>query len=158
MPALTLPTREPKRDAPTPNLVVGIHPIDAPNVVGRPRALVVTGVSERTLRDCCHEYLAMSSIRYAWLWRMRLVRKALTLANPTSSNVTRIANHFGFSELGRFSVNYCALFGESPSVTLRRPPQAASPKAPVKVRAGRVNSAAPLEKPEPARSGMQGAT
>jgi transcriptional regulator GlxA family with amidase domain len=114
-----------------------------------------TGVSERTLRNCCHEYLGMSPIRYACLWRMHLARNALMLANLTSANVTRIAGHFGFSELGRFSVNYCALFGESPSATLRRPSRTASPKAPAKVGAGRVNSAAPLGGSEPASVGMQ---
>jgi AraC-like DNA-binding protein len=82
------------------------------------------GVSERTLRDCCRELLAMSPIRYARLRRMQMARDALMHANPAISTVTRIASHFGFSELGRFSVNYRALFGEGPSVTLRRPSHA----------------------------------
>jgi transcriptional regulator GlxA family with amidase domain len=36
--------------------------------------------------------------------------------------VTDIATRFGFWQLGRFSVEYQALFGESPSTTLRYPP------------------------------------
>jgi hypothetical protein len=35
--------------------------------------------------------------------------------------VTRIVTDQGFWELGRFSVAYRALFGESPSETLQRP-------------------------------------
>jgi transcriptional regulator GlxA family with amidase domain len=35
--------------------------------------------------------------------------------------VTQIATDHGFWELGRFSVNYRAIFGEVPSETLHRP-------------------------------------
>jgi hypothetical protein len=34
--------------------------------------------------------------------------------------VTEVAVHFGFLELGRFSVEYRRAFGERPSATLRR--------------------------------------
>jgi transcriptional regulator GlxA family with amidase domain len=110
---------------------------------------LATGVSERTLRDCCHEYLAMSPIRYARLRRMQMARNALMHANPSISNVTTIANHFGFSELGRFSVSYRALFGEEPSATLRRSSQAIPRMASIKVGAGRRESAALLERLQP---------
>jgi transcriptional regulator GlxA family with amidase domain len=72
----------------------------------------------------------MGPIRYARLWRLRSARDALVLANPLTSSVAKIANQFSFSELGQFSVAYRALFGESPLVTLRRPLQSVSPKAP----------------------------
>lgn len=81
------------------------------------------GVSERTLRLICQEHLGMGPIRYLWLRRMNLARNALVLADPTKSTVTEIATEFGFWELGRFSVEYRALFGEAPSVSLNRPPQ-----------------------------------
>jgi len=81
-----------------------------------------TGVSERTLRICCHDYLGMGPIRYLWLRRMHLARDALILADSTTSAVTEIATEFGFWELGRFSVEFRALFGEPPSVSLRRRP------------------------------------
>src|SRR5262245_23541844 len=77
-------------------------------------------VSERTLRACCHEYLGMGPARYLRLRRMQLARRALLRADPTSATVTRIATEYGFWELGRFSVEYRALFGETPSASLHR--------------------------------------
>jgi hypothetical protein len=41
--------------------------------------------------------------------------------DPSNSTVTGIATDHGFWELGRLAVTYRALFGESPSETLRRP-------------------------------------
>jgi len=80
------------------------------------------GVSYWTLRDCCLEYLGMSPKRYLWLRRMNLARRALWNADAEKTTVTQIASDYGFWELGRFSVAYRSLFGESPSAMLRRPP------------------------------------
>lgn len=79
------------------------------------------GVAERTLRVVCEEYLGMGPIRYLSLRRMHLVRRALLRADPTTATVTWLATNHGFWELGRFSVAYRALFGESPLQSLRRP-------------------------------------
>jgi len=79
------------------------------------------GVSYWTLRDCWLEYLGMSPKRYLWLRRMNLARRALQRANAEKTTVTEIASDYGFWELGRFSVAYRSLFGESPSTALRRP-------------------------------------
>jgi AraC-like DNA-binding protein len=79
------------------------------------------GVAERTLRAACEEHLGMGPIRFLTLRRMHLSRRALQRADPSKSTVTRIVTDHGFWELGRFSVAYRALFGESPSETLRRP-------------------------------------
>jgi AraC-like DNA-binding protein len=79
------------------------------------------GVSERTLRACCHEHLGMTPTRYLWLRRMHLARRGLRIADPAATTVTEIATSYGFWELGRFSVAYRSLFGESPSEALRRP-------------------------------------
>jgi hypothetical protein len=46
---------------------------------------------------------------------------ALQHGDPPESTVTRIATDHRFWELGRFSVTYRALFGESPSEALRHP-------------------------------------
>ncbi|MGY3621429.1 helix-turn-helix domain-containing protein [Bradyrhizobium sp. USDA 10063] len=83
------------------------------------------GVAERTLRASCEEHLGMGPIRYLTLRRMYLVRRALQCSEPSKANVTQIATDHGFWELGRFSVAYRLLFGESPSCTLRRPAESA---------------------------------
>ena len=68
----------------------------------------------------------MSPKQYLWLRRMHLARRELCRADPEKTSVTEIATAYGFWELGRFSVTYRALFGESPSTALGRP--AADPK------------------------------
>jgi AraC-like DNA-binding protein len=60
--------------------------------------------------------------QYLRLRRLHLARRALASADATVGTVTQIANEYGFAELGRFAVLYRQLFGESPSVTLRRAP------------------------------------
>ena len=82
------------------------------------------GASERTLRACCEERLGMGPIRYLWLRRMHLARRALLGADPAKATVTQIATDHGFWELGRFSVTYQVLFGEPPSASLRKPSSA----------------------------------
>ena len=63
----------------------------------------------------------MAPIRFLSLRRMHLVNRALRRADPLTTTVTRIATDQGFWELGRFSVAYRTVFGESPSESLRRP-------------------------------------
>jgi AraC-like DNA-binding protein len=78
------------------------------------------GVAGRTLRKYCLDHLGMAPSQYMWLRRMNLARRALAQAHRNAASVTEIANEFGFGELGRFAVRYRQLFGEAPSVTLRR--------------------------------------
>jgi AraC-like DNA-binding protein len=83
------------------------------------------GVAERTLRGICEDHLGMGPIRFLALRRLHLVRRALQQTTATKTTVTRVATDHGFWELGRFSGAYRALFGETPSETLRRPPNGA---------------------------------
>jgi transcriptional regulator GlxA family with amidase domain len=76
------------------------------------------GASGRMLRMCCQEHLGMGPVRYLWLRRMHLARRALMEGAPQTTTVARIAMEYGFWELGRFAVRYRDLFGEAPSVSL----------------------------------------
>jgi AraC-like DNA-binding protein len=78
------------------------------------------GAAERTLRSACEQHLGIGPIRYLTLRRMHLARRALVRATSSTATVTQIATDHGFWELGRFSVAYRVLFGETPSVTLNR--------------------------------------
>jgi AraC-like DNA-binding protein len=78
------------------------------------------GVPERTLRLCCSEFLGVSPGRYHLLRRLNKARSALRRANPGTASVSEIARDHQFTELGRFAVAYRAIFGETPSSTLRR--------------------------------------
>ena len=98
-------------------------------------------VSDRTLRDLCHEHLGMGPGRYLWLRRMHMARRALRTADLACATVTEIATNYGFWELGRFAVTYRSLFGESPSATLRRPPEDPRPQE---------IASSPWQLPEPA--------
>jgi AraC-like DNA-binding protein len=77
------------------------------------------GVPERTLRMCCAEFLGMSPARYVRLRRLNAVRAALRRIDSPAANVGEIARRHGFSEPGRFAVNYRTVFGETPSTTMR---------------------------------------
>ena len=62
----------------------------------------------------------MAPKRYLLLRRMHLAQGALHQAPSDATSVTDIATRYGFWQLGRFAVEYHALFGESPSATLRQ--------------------------------------
>jgi AraC-like DNA-binding protein len=81
------------------------------------------GVTGRTLRFCCAEFLGISPSRYVMLRRLKQVNLALRNADASMANVAELARHFGFTELGHFAGAYQATFGEPPSTTLRRAPE-----------------------------------
>jgi AraC-like DNA-binding protein len=85
-----------------------------------PEICKAIGVSSRTLRACCQEHLGVGPKRYLLLRRMGLARRALRQTTTDATSVTDIATRYGFWQLGRFAVEYQALFGEAPSATLRR--------------------------------------
>jgi transcriptional regulator GlxA family with amidase domain len=78
-------------------------------------------VSERTLRKAFHRTYGVPPCRHLRMLRLSQARRSLLSADGKFTTVTEIATSFGFVELGRFSVEYRKVFGESPSQTLQRP-------------------------------------
>jgi FixJ family two-component response regulator/AraC-like DNA-binding protein len=78
----------------------------------------VLNVSERTLRKAFHNTCGLAPCRQIRMLRLSHARSALLAADCKRVTVTEVATGFGFLELGRFSVEYRKMFGESPSQTL----------------------------------------
>ena len=77
-----------------------------------PEICSAIGSCERT--TACEEHFGMGPIRYLTLRRMHFVHQSLLRADAGKSSVTRILTDHGFWELGRSSVAYRKLFGETP--------------------------------------------
>jgi len=86
-----------------------------------PELCKAVGASERTLLVCCQDHLGMGPKHYLLRRRMHLVRRQLRQSAPADTTVTEVAMRYGFWQLGRFAVEYKALFGETPSATLAGP-------------------------------------
>jgi transcriptional regulator GlxA family with amidase domain len=77
------------------------------------------GISLRSLQAGFRQWRETTPTAFLRRVRLQLVRDEL-LRSGTEANVTAVALRRGFSHLGRFSAQYRAIFGEDPSVTLRR--------------------------------------
>jgi transcriptional regulator GlxA family with amidase domain len=84
------------------------------------------GVSERTLQYAFKELMGITPVAYLTRLRLHRVRQALRAATHGTTTVTAEALRWGFWHLGDFSRAYKECFGELPSDTLRRKPDAAS--------------------------------
>lgn len=80
---------------------------------------LASGVGKSALYAAFHELYGVAPLAYFHKRRINAARSALLRAKPKRGTVTRIASECGLTELGRFSKEYYALFGEMPSVTLR---------------------------------------
>jgi AraC-like DNA-binding protein len=77
-------------------------------------------VSNRLLHICCSRDLGMSPAKYVQLRVLHRVHRILRDEDAVETRVSRVARCQGFRDLGRFAAAYRSLFGELPSVTLRR--------------------------------------
>ncbi|MBC8945164.1 AraC family transcriptional regulator [Xenorhabdus indica] len=78
----------------------------------------VAGVSLRSLYSGFREFLDISPMQYLRDLRMEHVRTELLAGE--ASNVTGVALRWGFAHMGRFSAEYKARYGETPSESLKR--------------------------------------
>lgn len=62
------------------------------------------GISQRVLELAFHETLGITPLKYLHRQRLNLVRRELINTGPGTSTVTKIAERWGYSELGRFAV------------------------------------------------------
>jgi AraC-like DNA-binding protein len=104
---------------------------DSPRRVDK--LLSALGVSDRHLRRCCANDLGMSPASYIQLRALHRVHDILRDAEPEVVSVAQVARLNGFSARGLFAAKYRALFGELPSVTLRRQRPAAARYVPKSV-------------------------
>ncbi|WP_319936812.1 helix-turn-helix domain-containing protein [Thermohalobaculum sediminis] len=80
---------------------------------------LAAGVGKSVLYEAFHAICGEPPLSYFYKRRLNSARSALLSSPHVRGAVTRAAMDSGFTELGRFSVEYRALFGELPSVTLR---------------------------------------
>jgi AraC family ethanolamine operon transcriptional activator len=85
-----------------------------------PEVCAAVGTSQRALEYSFRDYVDTTAVRYLKLHRLNAARRVLHAGYPSSTTVTEVALDLGFSDLSHFSVDYKALFGVSPSTTLRR--------------------------------------
>jgi AraC-like DNA-binding protein len=86
------------------------------------------GVSEWTLRECAKKHLGMGPSRYRRMHGIQEAHRALRRGNPDVLSVSEVARRYGFCDFGRFDTTYRAVYGELPSVTLRRDSLRAMPE------------------------------
>ena len=77
-----------------------------------------TGVGVRTLQRCFREYFDVTITEYLKTVRLNAAYRSLDASHTDHTTVAAIALQYGFTHLGRFSVNFRERFGESPSTTL----------------------------------------
>ena len=79
-----------------------------------------TGVKKSSLYKAFDTVCGQTPLSYFYKRRLMQSRSLLLKSDDERGGVKRSAISCGFTELGRFSVQYRQLFGESPSVTLSR--------------------------------------
>jgi AraC family transcriptional regulator, ethanolamine operon transcriptional activator len=134
--AISCVTRVLESGAPLTDRHVGRPQFSRARVIGRALELIessagqalfiddlcrTTQVSERTLRNIFQEYFGVGPMRLLKVRQLREIRAALLAADAQHDTVTRVASRFGVWDFSLFARNYKALYGESPSETLRRP-------------------------------------
>ena len=80
----------------------------------------VLRVSPSTLKNAFKSVAGVTPHAFFLRRRLNEARTTLLRADGRERKVTEIATGLGFTELGRFSVRYREMFGESPSQTLQK--------------------------------------
>ncbi len=78
------------------------------------------GVSEQTLQNAFKSLFGFTPSKFLRNLKLNHVRRALIQADPDENAIVHIAKRWGFTHMGHFSRYFTDLFGENPSVTLKR--------------------------------------
>ncbi|WJS85369.1 helix-turn-helix domain-containing protein [Paracoccus sp. TOH] len=91
---------------------------DSDHLIGLQELCERAGLSLRTIESIIRRRMDMTA--HSYLKRRRLTRARKALLSPGEGvTVTSVAMDHGFTHLGRFSIFYRQMYGESPSETLR---------------------------------------
>jgi AraC-like DNA-binding protein len=88
---------------------------------------MATGVSKSTLYNAFHSICGEPPLDYFRKRRLMKARSILIKSEPRRGAIKHSALTAGLTQLGRFSVEYRNLFGESPSTTLNIPEHSVIP-------------------------------
>jgi transcriptional regulator GlxA family with amidase domain len=83
-------------------------------------------LSVRALQESFRRDLGTPPMTYLRRIRLRRAREALTNADRHATTVRAVALSLGILHMSRFAAAYREAFGETPSATLNRPPDAGS--------------------------------
>ncbi len=76
-------------------------------------------ISEQTLQNSFKSLFGFTPQYFLRLLKLNNVHQELKTSDYNEAKVSKIANKWGFSHMGRFSAYYKELFGENPSQTLK---------------------------------------
>ena len=107
-------------DQKTMSNIAGLIESQPHSVASAQDLVALSGISERTLQAAFNKYYDLSPARYIQLRRLHQARKILTRGDDHEISVSAVATSLGMWDLGRFAGRYRSVFGELPSVTLKR--------------------------------------
>jgi len=89
-------------------------------VVNLPEILKQVDVSRRTIEHAFQDRFDVSPAAYIKALRLKALNRTLLVGDKRELSVREICQRYGFRHLGQLANDYNKLFGELPSVTLRR--------------------------------------
>ena len=90
------------------------------NPITRDNLAEISGRSIRTLSRAFERKYGVGPMTYTKQRRLDTAYLELLSLNSDSTTVSKTALEYGFSHLGKFSIEYKKTFGESPSITLSK--------------------------------------
>ncbi len=90
------------------------HPFDLKSLAN------AVGANARSLQRYFMDAYGLTPLQWARCLALHHVRKRLLASNLKKFTIEGAAREYGFRHMGRFSIHYRELFGESPIETLRR--------------------------------------